>query len=676
MNFFEHQDRARRNTKKLVLLLLLAVLSLIAITIVLVVFLLNYGRLQTDESIVQHMLNTANLEFIVSVGLGVLAVVSLGSLYKLSQLSSGGKVVAEAMGGRLLNIQTRDADERKILNVVEEMAIAGGTAVPPVYLIDDDSINAFAAGYKGQDAVIGITRGCIQLLNREELQGVIAHEFSHILHGDMRLNIRLVGILHGILLIGIAGYYLMRTAAFSGGSDRRNNGLPFLALGLGLMVIGYSGTFFGNLIKAAVSRQREYLADSSAVQYTRNPFGISGALKKIAAHSQGSLLQNEHAPEFSHMFFGQGVKMAFGGMMATHPPLEDRIRRVEPNWDGSLPTLDYGRSVEEDFDSSDDTEDKRKAMLGAAVAVGAAIGQGGGSSLGGSSVGAGPAGKSSAHQQTQQTQSSIAGASAMDCIGVLSEEHVAEAQNTLAEIPDSIREAAHEPFSARALVYGLLLDADPSVQAAQLQQLKEKAHPASFKALEKILEELPRLDRHLHLPILDLCLPALKQQSPQQYQIFKRNMIILIRADKHVDIFEWALYRIVCHGLEPQRDSLSRYKLKQTQGACQLLISVMARAGHDDEQEALRAYSAAAKELDIPAVGLLPEAQINLQLLDKALEQLNLLRPLDKPRLLKAMAASINHDGEVTATEAELFRAIADSLDCPIPPLLKGQKLV
>ncbi|GAA6153966.1 M48 family metallopeptidase [Pseudoteredinibacter isoporae] len=659
MNFFEHQDRARRNTKKLVLLLLLAVLSLIAITIVLVVFLLSYGKLQTDESIAQHMLNTANLELIVSVGLGVLAVVSLGSLYKLSQLGAGGKVVAEAMGGRLLNIQTRDADERKILNVVEEMAIAGGTAVPPVYLIDDDSINAFAAGYKGQDAVIGITRGCIRLLNREELQGVIAHEFSHILHGDMRLNIRLVGILHGILLIGIAGYYLMRTAAFSGGSDRRNNGLPFLALGLGLMVIGYSGTFFGNLIKAAVSRQREYLADSSAVQYTRNPFGISGALKKIAAHSQGSLLQNEHAPEFSHMFFGQGVKMAFGGMMATHPPLEDRIRRVEPNWDGSLPTLDDGYNTADD-DTADQygtDDDKRKAMLGAAVAVGAAIGQG--------------------HQTSAtSTQSTMAEASAMDCIGVLTEEHVAEAQNTLAEIPDAIREAAHEPFSARALVYGLLLDANEQVQAAQLQQLKEKAHPASYKALENILSELPRIGRQLHLPILDLCLPALKQQSPQQYQIFKRNMIILIRADKHVDIFEWALYRIVCHGLEPQRDSLSRYKLKQTQGACQLLISVMARAGHDDEQESLRAYAAAAKELDIPAVGLLPEEQINLQLLDKALEQLNLLRPLDKPRLLKAMAASINHDGEVTATEAELFRAIADSLDCPIPPLLKGQKLV
>lgn len=194
--------------------------------------------------------------------------------------------------------------------------------------------------------------------------------------------------------------------------------------------------------------------------------------------------------------------------------------------------------------------------------------------------------------------------------------------------------------------------------------------------LEQLIAELPQLERKLHLPILDLCLPALKQQSPQQYQIFKRNMIILIRADQHVDIFEWALYRIVCHGLEPQRDSLSRYKLQQTQAACQLLISVMARAGHEDEKESRRAYAAAAKELDIASVGLLPEEKINLQILDKALEQLNLLRPLDKPRLLKAMAASINHDGQVTPTEAELFRAIADSLDCPIPPLLDGQTLV
>ncbi|MCV6614884.1 MAG: M48 family metallopeptidase [Cellvibrionaceae bacterium] len=642
MNFFEHQDRAHRNTKKLVFLLLLAVLTLIAITVLLVLFLLSYGQVDAKQSdLLSQMVDTANLELVVAVGLGVLAVVSLGSLYKLSQLSAGGKVVAEAMGGRLLNINTRDADERKVLNVVEEMAIAGGTAVPPVYLMEDQSINAFAAGYKGQDAVIGITRGCIQLLNREELQGVIAHEFSHILHGDMRLNIRLVGILHGILIIGIAGYFLMRSAAFSGGSRRNNNGLPLLALGLGLMVIGYSGTFFGNLIKAAVSRQREFLADSSAVQYTRNPFGIAGALKKIGGHSYGSMLSNSHAPEFSHMFFGQGVSMALGSMMATHPPLEERIRRIEPNWNGQFPSV-AGATHSASAHATASSE----MASGFAQATPAAA------------------------------TANVNDTSAMECIGVLSEEHVAVAQQTLADIPAEIKAAAHEPFSARALVYCLLLDMHPGIRTTQLQKLQDKAHPATYQTVQKFEAQLSQLPRRFHLPLLDLCLPALKQQSDQQYQIFKRNMIILIRADQAVDIFEWALYRIVCHGLEPRKDSLSRYKLAETQGACQLLISVMARAGHNNESEAIQAYNSAATEAGMPSMGLLPSGQINLQLLDKALEQLNRLRPLEKPRLLKAMAASINHDGKVTPTEAELFRAIADSLDCPIPPLLEGQRLV
>lgn len=672
MNFFEHQDRARRNTKKLVLLLALAVISLIAVTIVLAAFLLSYGKVDTNNpDLVAAALNTLNWELALHVSLAVIAVVSIGSLYKLSQLSAGGRTVAEAMGGHLLNTQTRNANERKILNVVEEMAIAGGTAVPPVYLIDDQSINAFAAGYKSQDAVIGITRGCIELLDREELQGVIAHEFSHILHGDMRLNIRLVGILHGILIIGIAGYFLMRSAAFSRGSRNNNNGVPLLALGLGLMVVGYSGTFFGNMIKAAVSRQREFLADSSAVQYTRNPFGIAGALKKIAAHSHGSQLSSNHAPEYSHMFFGQGVAMSFGSMMATHPPLEERIRRIDPQWDGTFPDL---QAIDAKKQKKQQKQEKRESQQAAqrdrakdTLAIIAAT------TASSSSAGASSSAKTSAANQAPGNASIP---SAMDSIGVLSEAHVEVAQQTLAQIPDDVREAAHEPFSARALVYCLLLDEDAKVRQIQLKKLQAKAHPASFKVVKQFEASLKTLPRPFYLPLLDLCLPALKQQSPQQYQIFKRNMIILIRADQQVDVFEWALYRIVSHGLEPHPDSLSRYKLKQTEHACQLLLSIMARTGHDNEGEALQAYSAAAKLVDIPTVGLLSSAQINLQLLDKALEQLNKLKPLDKPRLLKAMAASINHDGIVTPSEAELFRAIADSLDCPVPPLLQGQQLV
>lgn len=639
MNFFEHQDRARRNTRKLVFFMLLAVLSLVLLSTAAVSFFLGYIDTDGQGNLVQQALSRWDWILLGKISLGVGAIVAMGSLYKMAQLSGGGKVVAEAMGGRLIQPQSNDIDERRVLNVVEEMALAAGTTVPQVYLIDDQSINAFAAGYKPQDAVIGVTRGCVQLLDRDELQGVIAHEFSHIFNGDMRLNIRLVGILHGILIIGMLGYFLMRGGAYSSMSrSRENKGMPIMAIGISLMVIGYSGTFFGNMIKAAVSRQREFLADSSAVQFTRNPDGISGALKKIAAHSQGSQLQNPSAPEFSHMFFGQAVSMTFGKVMATHPPLPERIRRIDPNWDGTIPELSQ--------QSSAAATRQPQASAGATAFAGA------------TAMAAAPM------------------ASALDSIGHVSEAHVKKAQQTLANISESLKDAAREPYSARALVYGLLLDEQAQTRQAQLEKLRAKAHPASFKVVMDLQQQLLKLPRTLYLPLLDLCLPALKQQSDQQYQIFKRNLIILIRADDQVDIFEWSLYRILMHNLDQRQPSGSRFTVKQCLPACQLLLSVLSAAGHQQQAEAMQAYSAGAKLLGMTAAPMLAEKKLQLSMLDKALEQLNQLKPLEKPKLLKAMAASINHDGEVAASEAELFRAVADSLDCPVPPLLQGQKLV
>jgi Zn-dependent protease with chaperone function len=216
------------------------------------------------------------------------------------------------------------------------MAIAAGMPVPPVYLIRENSINAFAAGFGIHDAVIGINQGTIDLLNRQELQGVVAHEFSHILNGDMRINLRIIALLNGILILGIIGGGLMRGSMFSRSRDRG----ALIALGIGLLVIGYGGTFFGQLIKAAVSRQREYLADASAVQFTRSTQGIANALKKIGAHSTGSRIESPQADENSHLFFG--AIRSFSSMMATHPPLEARIKALDPNW---VPSADQGKTI-------------------------------------------------------------------------------------------------------------------------------------------------------------------------------------------------------------------------------------------------------------------------------------------------------------------------------------------
>ncbi|MCH8551399.1 MAG: M48 family metallopeptidase, partial [Natronospirillum sp.] len=345
MDFFTEQDRARRKTGRLVLLLILATAALIAVTTLVIAVAIYFMGLSQQPSTQavnldlspEGVLSALSVELVAGVAAVVLSLVVLGSLFKHLQLNRGGRAVAEALGGRLISGNTDDPDEKRILNVVEEMSLASGMPVPPVYVLDDDSINAFAAGYRADDAVIGITRGSISNLTRPELQGVVAHEFSHILHGDMRLNMRLVSILHGILVIGLLGSTLLRSMRYRrfGGRGRQDNSaVAILSIGALLTAIGYAGVFFGNLIKSAVSRQREYLADASAVQFTREPQGIGGALVKIGAHSKGSRLEAAQANEFSHMFFGQGVKLGFNRMMATHPPVEDRIKRVMPGWDG------------------------------------------------------------------------------------------------------------------------------------------------------------------------------------------------------------------------------------------------------------------------------------------------------------------------------------------------------
>ncbi|RMH57559.1 MAG: hypothetical protein D6679_06370, partial [Candidatus Hydrogenedentota bacterium] len=326
INFFEHQERARKKTGQLVLLFLLAVLAIIA-----AVYASFYAIVSLSGKKGPILDPTDPFLFLVITG-GTLGVIALGTAYKIVQLREGGSAIAQALGGRKIPRTTTNLDERKILNVVEEMAIASGCRVPEVYLLEESSINAFAAGFHPNEAVIGITRGAIERLSRDELQGVIAHEFSHIFNGDMKLNIQLIGVIHGIIVINLIGYWLLRSLRFSGRSRSREKGggglLAILLFGLALFLIGLIGAFFGRLIQAAVSRQREFLADASAVQFTRNPRGIGGALKKIARLTAGSLIQHPNAGQAAHLFFGQGVAFSFGGLLATHPPIEERIQRV------------------------------------------------------------------------------------------------------------------------------------------------------------------------------------------------------------------------------------------------------------------------------------------------------------------------------------------------------------
>ncbi|MEM7515539.1 MAG: M48 family metallopeptidase [Planctomycetota bacterium] len=620
MDFFQHQEAARKKTGRLVLLFLLAVACTTALLFVVVTTIFGQATdLPPGTSFFETFRAAADWRILLATALGVSLVVGGGSVYRITELSRGGQVVASQLGGAPIERDTRDPAERQLLNVVEEMAIASGVPVPPVYVMrEEQGINAFAAGTSIDDAVIGVTRGTLDALNRDELQGVIAHEFSHILNGDMRLNVRLMGVIYGLLLLGLIGGTILRGSFYGGfGSSHRSrgndddddeSGVPvILVLAVALMVIGYVGTFFGNLIQAAVSRQREYLADASSVQFTRNPSGLAGALKKIGA--VGSKLNHPRAAEASHMLFGRGS----GAVFASHPPLKDRIRRIDPSFDGDYEPA-RRRSQEKPLTKEDTTPKSGKARLARAGVL-------------------------------------MSPYLAMEAIGRPSQAHVDRAKALLAELPDRVAHAAvEEPYGARAVVYGLLLDnVDPIVREKQLALLAVNEEPVVLQLLEELGPLASQTPREARLPLVELSLPALRELDGTRCERLVENLRALVRADRRIDVFEWALERMVENHLgfaNRARES----SFDDRKDDLQLLLTVLDRAGREE--------------------GPVLEGDAAERLGD-ALDRLRGLPPLDKKKVLEACAQAISADGKVTLEEGELFRALADGLGCPVPPLLE-----
>ena len=632
-DFFERQDAARRNTTRLVVLFALAVLALIVSIDLLLAATMGYLGRNPETGAVDWTL-AADPQVLSLAVFGTLLVAGGGTLFKIAQLRGGGKVVAEQLGGRLINPDSAVPSEQQLLNVVQEMAIASGAPTPPVYLLDQEAgINAFAAGFTPSDAVIGVTRGAAETFARDELQGVIAHEFSHILNGDMRLNIRLIGLLHGILIIGILGYFVLRMGMFSrvGRSRSRQQGspLPLLALGAGLMAVGLFGTLFGNLIKAAVSRQREFLADASAVQFTRQPAGIAGALKRIGGATTGSGIQSPNAPEASHMFFGRATR-GLAGLFSTHPPLAERIRRIEPSWDGAVPE---GPPV---------ASNQPSAAGVAAFAGGAAS----------------------------------AGPPTVDQVGQpAGEAHLQYAARLVKSLPAQLVSAVHEPYGARAVVYALLLDHKAAPRQRQLSHLEGAADPGVYEETLRLMPLVERLDTRARLPLLDMSLPALRGLVLAQYDLFKQNVAELVQADDEIDLFEWSLHRILLHDLEAHfvKRSPPRVRhrtLASVRAHSELLLSMLAYAGHRDRESARHGFEQAKRSLELPDARLRPVDDLKFAALEAALAALEEAAPKVKRQVLRAAVACIAADRMVTATEAELLRAISASLGCPMPPLL------
>lgn len=611
MDFFDHQDTARQRTGLLVFLFSLAVVTITGLLSVLSIG-IYYGV--TGESFDQE---TA-LTYVLLCFAGVLLVVAISSMVRLSALTSnGGRGVAESIGGKLISSNTLDAKHRQLLNVVEEMAIASGIPVPPVYVMQEErGINAFAAGMSIDDAVIGVTQGSLDSFTRDELQGVIAHEFSHILNGDMRLNTRLIGVLFGITCIAHFGHLVLdnthHTSRVSRSSSDSDKGFAVIMLiAIICLVLGWIGTLFGSMIKAAISRQREFLADASAVQFTRNDQGIAGALKKIGSHMAGSSLNTKASDEMSHMMFGQSKLSGFSGLFATHPPLEERIRRIEPGWDGSFsqsshrPTTSFENDNVSGFTSGTSTQPEKPTTAEL------------------SEVG----------------------------------------QQLLNQLPSELVNIAREPYSARFIAFALIFD------GSELQREMIKSHIPNVSQAQL----LPWLDYdlplHLRFPLLELSIPALKSLSEGQKNRLCQVLRELSQTDDHYSLAEWCVINLLEKQLLESYGCTKQFQsLKQLKESVFWLLRELAWVSHSQPEDAQRAFSSALTCLGFNDAELQP-ANKNWGLNRAALELLLQLKPKSRRLFVKACRLAIELDGKVTVAEGELYRVIACFLEVPEPPL-------
>jgi Zn-dependent protease with chaperone function len=662
MDFFAQQEKTRKKTKWLVIYFILAVAAMIvAIYIVAVVIFSGVqlhqhrGNYYNDESAPQ--ISLWDPQIFLAVALGTIAVILIGSSYKTMALAAGGSAVSEMMGARLVSANSTDPDERKLLNVVEEMAIASGVPVPPVYVMDDeDGINAFAAGHKPGDATVTVTRGCMKLLSRDELQGVIGHEFSHILNGDMRLNLRLMGTIFGILCLAIIGRILLQTAR-GGGRSRGQNPLPIL--GLALLIIGYIGVFFGRLIQAAVSRQREFLADASSVQFTRNPGGITGALKKIGGLGEnGSRLAHAHSEELSHMFFGNGISEPFIGLLETHPPLPDRIRVFDPNFDGKFPYVRYDGLDQPPGEISKPRRAPLPNLFGTVV---------GGVIL--------------ASGDDDEKPPVIRSRHVLPNIGNPTPLHLEYAVKLRDALTENVKTAAREPLDAVALIYALLLSDDEKLRATQIAEIGKRSSQSVSDKTAALFPDVSKIAAHVHLPIINLALGGLRQLSAKQFQNFSQTLQWLIESDGKVELFEFVLQKIVLRNLDsqfngPQKSVVQFYTIKPLVPDCAVVLSALANVGSDDAAEIEKAFETGAPYLRAPddaGLNLLPKENCGVNEIDAALNRLAQAVPIIKKNLIEACVHTVGADGVIQEAEAELLRAISDTLDCPMPPFMPSE---
>jgi Zn-dependent protease with chaperone function len=639
VDFFARQEAARRQSRWLLIAYALAVLCVIA-GIDVIATLVFAAMADADGE------RASSLAIVVWSSLLVGGFIVAASTYKTLALRGGGGVVAHDLGGVRVDPGTRDPVRRRLINVVEEMAIAAGVPVPEVYVLErETSINALSAGYGPADAAIAVTAGMLKRLNREQLQAVIAHEFSHILNGDMRLSMRLMGLNFGLLALAMTGRLLLHVTR--GGAGRKGKGGALVLIALGVMVVGYLGQIAGRLLQAMISRRREHLADASAVQFTRNPEGLKAALVRAAAQKPSARLNTAEAEEVAHMLFLASGRRLF----ATHPQPIERLQALEPGYRKERLREEIV-ALQIAWDSEPRGEVQEKAPATPTVPGGVV-----GDALGGGVVGA------------------LSTAAIVASVAEPADEHVARARELRATLPQRLQELAGAPGPARALVLALLLAEDAEARQSQLALIAAQGGGADLAvAVAQVTELAALLAPAQRLPVVLQLFPALRQLPAAEQRELIELIAKLSAADRRIDVFEFALGKLVACSLgevlRPQAAPHGRATLEEREAQIATLFAVLAREGAGSTAEAQRAYAVGIgralgsrwPDYDCPLVWA--------PALDAALDELRELQPAAKEPLLEGLIATVSHDGQVRPAEADLLRAVSAVLQCPLPPLL------
>jgi len=636
MRFHEEQARRRRNSAFLVLLFAAAVAgTILALHVSLSLALRLLGAYQAVPFIERPERNPLLFGAVVA---GTVVFLLAGSLSMRRRLADGGGAVAERLGGGLLPLDPFEVGERRLRNVVEEMAVASGVPVPEIYVLDrEEGVNALSAGYRLDDAAVAATRGALENLSRDELQAVVAHEMAHLVHGDTRQRTHLLGVLHGVRLLGSTGRFLLTGNLRAASAPLRHPIAAFLVGGT-LATVGSVGLFFSRLLQRAVCREREYLADAAAVRFTRNPRALSAALRKIGGIAGRSRIRNARADEARHFFFADGIRPLSRSLLGTHPPLERRIARVEPGFTGAIPRV-RSKSAERSFLETFDPEHRRHRTRLAAL----------------------PAEAVARHVES------------------FAPAEVALAGAFLEAIPPAIARALRDPDEAKALAYALLLDSHREGRAGQLPRLRERLDPASLSRVLHLRAEADRLGPGARLPLLDLSLPSLRRLPREEKDRLLEDVGPLADADGRVTLFEFVLgllVRLHLGGRRPEgRGGASGvFSLRPFRSDAFVLLSALAYAGHADPRQAATAFAAGAAKIDPREAPLLLRLEdCVFSAVERALARIADAPPGIRRRILLAGAAVVAHDGEVTLEEAELLRALGESFDCPVAPFF-GKK--